>query len=293
MDANRVTEVVRTFSELLLWERRPSIVWPIMLRELERAVGFDGGFIAASWGAASEGRGAVLEHDAPWLMRRLGRFLAEYSKDEVGRHTDQCRRYTDVWSAERMDRLSFFQEVLRPRHVRHMIVRASGRDNNIAGFQLERRGASSDFSDTDMAIVDSVAPFLHILELLAIEQPSQSTQDFAQANGLSRREAELAGWVSRGLQNKEIAMLVGLKPTTVRNTLARVFEKARVSSRAELAYLYSVESCGSGRAKASPARDGLEVFAARVTAASLRRTPAALPAVPSDAGKVVFISPLL
>jgi DNA-binding CsgD family transcriptional regulator len=54
---------------------------------------------------------------------------------------------------------------------------------------------------------------------------------------LTRREAEVARLVVRGLQNFEVAQVLGLSINTVRNTLVRVFEKARATTRAELAFL--------------------------------------------------------
>lgn len=51
---------------------------------------------------------------------------------------------------------------------------------------------------------------------------------------LSAREREIASLISEGHTHKEIARLLGIAPTTVRNQTARIYEKAGVSSRAAL-----------------------------------------------------------
>jgi DNA-binding CsgD family transcriptional regulator len=52
--------------------------------------------------------------------------------------------------------------------------------------------------------------------------------------GLTRREREIVEHVRRGLTNREIGRALGISTNTVRNTLARLFEKVGVSTRSEL-----------------------------------------------------------
>ena len=53
-------------------------------------------------------------------------------------------------------------------------------------------------------------------------------------SGLTRREREIVEKVRVGLTNREIGRDLGISTNTVRNTLARLFEKVGVSTRSEL-----------------------------------------------------------
>ena len=53
-------------------------------------------------------------------------------------------------------------------------------------------------------------------------------------SGLTRREREIVEKVRAGLTNREIGRDLGISTNTVRNTLARLFEKVGVSTRSEL-----------------------------------------------------------
>jgi DNA-binding CsgD family transcriptional regulator len=52
--------------------------------------------------------------------------------------------------------------------------------------------------------------------------------------GLTRREREIVAHLRTGLTNREIGGALGISVNTVRNTLARLFEKMGVSTRSEL-----------------------------------------------------------
>jgi DNA-binding CsgD family transcriptional regulator len=274
MSLTNAQELVGNFAELIIVERDPAVLWPAMLRRVEQAVGFDAGYIAASFGASTEGRGAVLEHDAQFLKLNLGRFLAEISLEEIAQYTERARRHREVWSEPRQRQLAVFQEVLLPTKMEQMAVRVSVRQNNVAGFNLERRGRCSAFSDAELGLIDAVGPFLHIVELLTAElNDADAAQNLADEYSLSKREAQLVALVTRGLQNAEIAMLMGLSTNTVRNTLVRVFEKVGVSNRAELTYhatRLSVDRTGkfSTPQPGSKRDDGTVQFTARVLEAS-------------------------
>jgi DNA-binding NarL/FixJ family response regulator len=58
-------------------------------------------------------------------------------------------------------------------------------------------------------------------------------EGFAQKT--AAREQEVARLLSAGLQNKEIAAVLGTSVHTVRNQARRIYEKLRVSGRVQLA----------------------------------------------------------
>ncbi len=59
--------------------------------------------------------------------------------------------------------------------------------------------------------------------------------------GLSAREAEIAQLVLKGLSNKEIAQVTRISEQTVKQHVGQIFEKARVTTRAEFfSFLFPV-----------------------------------------------------
>jgi DNA-binding CsgD family transcriptional regulator len=57
---------------------------------------------------------------------------------------------------------------------------------------------------------------------------------FSTRYGLSRREAQVVELVLRGHSNRDIAVLLGAAPTTVKKHLTRIFDKVGVDSRTRL-----------------------------------------------------------
>jgi DNA-binding CsgD family transcriptional regulator len=238
MSLSEIHDLVGSFAEMIVVERDPAVIWPEMLERLQQSVGFEAGYIAASWGTSLEGRGAVVGHDTNFLKHNLGRFLAQISGEEVAGYTNRARAFQEIWPGLRRKELAVFNEVLEPTGMKEMLVRVSIRNGNVAGFNLERRGHARPFTEREFAMVDMLGPFLHIVEVFTLEAADDAhAAHFAEAYQLSRREGEFVELAARGLQNAEIAMLTGVSVNTVRNTLARVFEKVGVSNRSELTYL--------------------------------------------------------
>lgn len=289
-------DLVAQFSAILMESREPAELWPKMLEKLQEVIGFDAGYIAATWGSAIEGRGAVLEHDEPTLKRNLGRYLAEISAEEVAQYTGHARFYQEIWSPQRRAEMALFREVLLPSGMKHMIVRVSIWHENIAGFNLERR-TDEPFTKHDLHLVDVIAPFLHTVEVLTLGDQDESRLDaFAAQHRLTALQREYVAMASRGLQNGEIAELMGVSVNTVRNTLAKVFEKVGVSNRAELSFIAAGHERGAPIVAPRPrlSEDGMEAFAARVKAASVeRRDPSSsAPPTPVKKSRIVYTPPL-
>ena len=92
------------------------------------------------------------------------------------------------------------------------------------------------------------------LELLRLALPvltlaDAQAADLADSLGarLSPREEEIFSYLQRGYSNRQIALVLGTSPLTVRNQLARLFRKVGVSSRAELVGLAATCLRASGR----------------------------------------------
>ena len=291
-------EIFDAFASMVVEFQDPADIWPLMLLNLQAAVGFDGGYIGATWGNATEGRGAVVGHDEPFLKKNLGRYLAEYSPEEIALHTDCAQIHHDVWSRARQNELAVFKEVLDPAGLKHMIVRVSVSHGNVAGFSIERR-YDEPFTRRELALVDLVAPFLHIVEILTLRtQDDGRLEEFARHHRLTAREEELVALAARGLQNAEIGLLLHISSNTVRNILARVFEKVGVSNRAELTYLTGQKkphTGGRGTIVPPPSThpdDGLRVFAARVEQATARLKSPKAPIDQLRQSSIVYTPPL-
>jgi DNA-binding CsgD family transcriptional regulator len=267
MSISDACELIGRLGELVTEDAAPSRLWPAILRELQQTIGFDLGHIGASWGGPSEHRGALVGHDSRVMKDNLGRFLEQLTVDEIATYSVRARSYDDVWCAARRRELAVFNEVLDPIGVRHGIVRASTRNGNVAGVNLERTGFARGFSDRDMTLVDVATPFLHVAEVLALRE---SVNQFATQYGLSQREAQYADLAARGLQNREIGAVCGVSLYTVRNTLARAFSKVGVSNRTELAFLRTA-AAQPGSTGADPALEpARELF---LRAGALSSTP--------------------
>lgn len=79
-----------------------------------------------------------------------------------------------------------------------------------------------------------------LFELLPTLEAGVMAHRFAPSVGLgvdrlSPRERQVARQVARGFTNAQIACVLGSSPFTVRNQIARIFQKLEVDSRAELA----------------------------------------------------------
>jgi DNA-binding CsgD family transcriptional regulator len=76
-----------------------------------------------------------------------------------------------------------------------------------------------------------------------------ASPDFAalEGLGLTRREAEVLGWVASGKTNPEIATMLGARSKTVSKHLERVYQKLGVENRTTAA-ARSIEAATAFRA---------------------------------------------
>jgi DNA-binding CsgD family transcriptional regulator len=67
--------------------------------------------------------------------------------------------------------------------------------------------------------------------LLLDEQPTEVAAASLERLGLSRREAEVLGWVMQGKTNPEVAIILGISARTVQKHLERIYQKLGVETR--------------------------------------------------------------
>lgn len=145
---------------------------------------------------------------------------------------------TEVFSAsERRDR-PFFAEVIRPQGIQSQLVGyLSFRGRSLAAMHLCRHGATRGFRRNALDALRQVLPVLGVTHVaLAQSAPSPRLR-----SALTPREQELVGAVRHGLTNREIGLVLGSSPNTVRNQLHRLFTKLGVAGRTELAVWFEGE----------------------------------------------------
>jgi DNA-binding CsgD family transcriptional regulator len=284
--AGAVDNVITTMREDTLYRRAlrdiaeaavdadsPGVAWARIMGVLQEVVGFDTGLIGACGGTAATSQAVFLGHEEAALRRNIGPYLAALTPDEIAQYVDCTRCSSAVFSTRRREELAIHYSAMAPRVAKHMIHRVKWSRGELIGFNLERGGCSSDFGDAELDFMDAVFPLLQIVNLLGKEGARESP-DFVAQWSLTKREAEIANLVTRGLQNSEIAQLLGLSRNTVRNALARVFEKAQVSTRSELVFLAHQLRVQIMESLSSPEAEGVLEYANKVRMLSVHRAAA-------------------
>jgi len=144
---------------------------------------------------------------------------------------------SEVYSARDRRELPFFCDIVHPQRVRSSLVltpRWQGTD--LGTIRLERDGRLP-FTPRDFARAVALLPVIEVCFVahgLTAHGAGGAPDDRALPQ-LSAREAEVARHVGRGLATRQIALLLGTSPFTVRNQLSRIFDKLGIANRAELA----------------------------------------------------------
>jgi DNA-binding CsgD family transcriptional regulator len=173
-------------------------------------------------------------------LQRFASSRARYDLPAVARavHADGGVAIdSEVFTAAERDRLPLYTEVVRPAGMRCFMAglpRFRGRPSSLLAFH--RYGPHSHFVAREKELLRSILGGLGLVEA-AFRADASHAKDAERASGrpLGPREAEVASLIARGLQNKEIAALLGTSPETVRKQSIRVYEKLGVSGRVQLA----------------------------------------------------------
>lgn len=242
------TRAMGEISELALSCEDQAAFRDRLLDRLDRLIGFD----LASVHSGRDPRQTSMRvrgYDADFVAERLLAYMTEFEPGELAA-ADSGRPLvdTEVLSPRRRERLSLYREQLRPRGVSVMVT-TIWRDHNAGfGFHLARCGRGRRFHHREIRTLEQLLPAIKLAEsyvaarAMAAEPATRSFDAWADQIGLTRAERRVAELAVRGLQNPEIATMLGVSALTVRNQLGAVFRKADVTNRSELAYV-----CASGQ----------------------------------------------
>ena len=152
-------------------------------------------------------------------------------------------RDTDCISSRERDRNAFYADVLRPQAIKQQIVAPPVlRGTNFGLIFMCRHGRSSEFADRTLAALSRLMPAIALataaVRSLLVDRQVADPLDPAPSHNiraLPPRETEITRLVTDGLTNREIALVLGTSPHTVRNQLSRIFDRLGIASRLELA----------------------------------------------------------
>jgi DNA-binding CsgD family transcriptional regulator len=139
------------------------------------------------------------------------------------------------------DRDPFDCEIMRPCGITSVMDVAVRLGPHVFGFLSLHRAGGRRFSSKETGMVKPVAPALGAA-VAALHSRHRKALHRHLTEKLSARELEVVELVARGLSNKEISMVLGSSPNTVRNQLHAVFVKLSIGCRAELVRM--VVACG-------------------------------------------------
>jgi DNA-binding CsgD family transcriptional regulator len=116
-----------------------------------------------------------------------------------------------------------------------MMVPLFGDDGTLNGVvAMGRRSGASAYGNRDVAMASALSGFLSAT-LARVRATPRVTSPFVGHSRLTPRELQVARLASRGRNNLQIALELGLARETIKQTLRRVYVKLDVSGRAEMA----------------------------------------------------------
>lgn len=145
---------------------------------------------------------------------------------------------SDVVSSNDLHNSEIYTELLQPdRHKFGMNLAVYDGETYLTDLRIWRSGGTRDFTQRDVTLLKMLEPALASAYKRTSRALPTSTElmGVARAEGLSAREARIAGLVAEGLADKEIARQLDLSFATVRTHLNNAFKKLGVRNRTELA----------------------------------------------------------
>jgi len=213
-----------------------------VLRRIDRLIGIDFGIF---WSLPETEADATLKgFDRSFWIRYLRghqryapelRPFAEASKRQQGVSLDR-----QVIPARQLDRLQFYQEIVRPVGSRSVLTATLEVGGHVgAVFQLGRGGRGCRlFAEEDAALIRRLVPAVAVGD--AAVGVSRHARELSRVDEkVTEREREIIRYVRAGMTNREIALVCGISAHTVHQHLANVFARLGVTRRTELVGLLS------------------------------------------------------
>jgi DNA-binding CsgD family transcriptional regulator len=136
-------------------------------------------------------------------------------------------RMPDVIGERELRRLDYYNDFLRPAHIRDRLRVWLWRSAETAACVTLIR-SDARFSDRDKAVLAVLQP-----QLAALRKRSIGANEHAYEAELTIREAQIVVLVAAGRSNTEIATLLFLSPATVGKHLEHAYRKLHVTGRSE------------------------------------------------------------
>jgi DNA-binding CsgD family transcriptional regulator len=145
-------------------------------------------------------------------------------------------RMSEIISERELRRLDYYNDFLRPAHIRDRLRVWLWRSTETAACITLVR-SDTRFSDRDKAMLTVLQP-----HLAALRERSIGADDRPDEAELTIREAQVVALVATGRSNAEIARLLFMSPATVAKHLEHAYRKLRVTGRSEVAASLRKES---------------------------------------------------
>jgi DNA-binding CsgD family transcriptional regulator len=199
---------------------------------LDREIGFDVAFCVRGGrpGPISPGFQDAVRRESEGSWQRFAHELVPLC--HAARAAGDVNVDVDFFGARRLERLSHYQQLMRPHHGRSSLLGyLRGPSERLIGAVMLGR-TTPRFRPSEQRRLQRALPLLALCERALLPAPQVTTAS-ARTAVLTARERDVLSYLQLGYTNPQIALACGTSPRTVRNQLSAIFEKLGASTRAE------------------------------------------------------------
>jgi DNA-binding CsgD family transcriptional regulator len=201
-----------------------------VLQRVAARVGFDVAIFKRPLGPSGHGLDDAVVRACEGRWPRFGTEILPVV--EVALRHGQVAVDVEVFGMRRMERLEYYQRLMRPHRGKSTAIVGLTRRGRVFGtIALGRTGGG--FRAHELAYLRALAPTLSVCETAALAPPAPPAAESALVASLTRRERELLLYLRLGHTNRDIGCALGSAERTVRNQLTSIYRKLGVASRAE------------------------------------------------------------